>query len=203
MADEQEQNTAEVETTPTDVGSSNLVSMTQEKLDSLINSKFGAGADKATKELLSQIGVDDVDVLKSIVSSHQEQQEASKSEFDKLSEQLTLERTQREALENQLSENENRLKISSLAAEYGISDVSYFEHEYGKVANTEGFDFSTFMDDLKTNKWYIFGTIDERSKNLSNPRSTKTPSTQITMTELAKLPAAERSKYKPNEIMRG
>ena len=115
--------------------------MTQDKLDSLINGKFASGADKATKELLAGIGVDDVDVLKSIVTAHKNNEEASKSELQKMQELLEAERTLNSDLEGKLATTMTDAEIQTLAMVHGISPekMKYFKMDYLDAKQAEDF----------------------------------------------------------------
>ena len=205
MADEHTPNTETQTETPTTTGGDSTVTMTQDKLDGLINGKFAKGAEKATNELLSSMGVDDIDVLKSIVTTHQETQEASKSELVKLQEQLDLERGVTSTLQGQLDANIADAEIQNLALANGINPekLKYFKMDYKEAKSVEGFEVDKFISTLKEKQPDFFGYVDERNKaNVPNPPSRKTPSTQIKMADYSKLSAAERVKYKASDIIR-
>lgn len=200
-----EPKTDDTPVTPTVTGGDATVTMTQEKLDGLINGKFRSGAEKATSELLTSIGVDDIDVLKSIVSTHRESEEASKSELQKMQELLELEKTAYAELESKLNSTLTETEIQNIAIANGINPdrMKYFKMDYLEAKQEEGFELEKFISTLKETQPDFFGFIDERvRKNIPNPPSRNTPSTQIKMTDYAQLPAAERRKYKSTDIIR-
>lgn len=203
MADEQEQNT---ENEGTSTQTDGKVTLTQEKLDGLINSKFAAGAEKATKELLANIGVDDITILKGIVSNHKEQQEANKTELQKLQEQLEVERMAKVELEMKLVNTQTETEIQNIAMANGINPnkIKYFKIDFLEAKQSEGFNAEEFIENLKKTQPDFFGFIDERRPpvNVPNPQGSKTPSSSIKMIDYARLPAEERKKYKSTDIIR-
>lgn len=206
MADEQN-NTENNENTDTSTenGGETTVTMTQEKLDSLINSRFAKGAEKAQTELLQTLGVDDVDVLKSLVTTHREQEDASKSELQKMQELLELEQSRAAELEGKLTSTLTETEIQNIVMQYGINPekMKYFKMDYLEAKQDESFDLEKFIGVLKEKQPDFFGFIDERkNRTVPNPQSKNAPTGSIKMSDYAQLPAVERKKYKSSDIIR-
>jgi len=208
MAEEHDDNTGKKETTPTPDGGNETVTMTQAAFDAKFNESFGKGAAKggntATTELLASIGVDDIDVLKSIVTTHQENQEADKTELQKMQDLLEAERLISTTLEGKLNANIADTEIQTLALANGINPdkMKYFKMDYAEAKNVEGFNVDTFISALKEKQPDFFGFVDERKVHVPNPQSKHTPSSQIKMPDYSKLSAVERAKYKASDIIR-
>ena len=210
MADEQSQNTDEQnKDTSTSNDGNQTVTMTQAEFDAKFNDSFGKGATKggttATADLLASMNVGDIDKLKSIVSTFNENEEASKSELVKLQEQLDLERGVTSTLQSQLDANIADAEIQNLALANGINPekLKYFKMDYEEAKSVEGFEVDKFISALKEKQPDFFGFVDERTPhNVPNPPSRKTPSTQIKMDDYVQLKAEERKKYKSSDIIR-
>lgn len=160
--------------TQTDGEQTTTVNITQDKLDKLINEKFAKGAEKATKELLEGLGVENQEQLKEIIEAKKAQDEASKSELEKLQEQLDGERQARERLEKERDNIAKEATIKDLALSNGIQDVEVFEALYNSKSNSEGFDGNAFVDGLRESKPYLFnkGTA-PKTDNSPNRGDTK------------------------------
>ena len=154
MADEHKTDTTE---TPSETGGENIVQMSQEKLDSLINGKFAKGAEKATNELLSSLGVEDVDSLKNIIQSKREQDEANKSELEKAQETIAKLQADYENAQNTAKQAQELNEINSLALKSGVADTEVFKLLYSNAKSAEGFNPDTFIEGLRESKPYIFG----------------------------------------------
>lgn len=139
----------EVTTTQDNVGEVKKVEMTQDELNSLINKKYGQGAEKSKAELLSSLGVESLDSLKEIIEAKKQQDEASKSELEKMQEKLDAMQSERDNLLKQFEETQKKNKISQLALQNGIEDVDYLEYKYNKASSQEGFDESKFIEEFK------------------------------------------------------
>jgi hypothetical protein len=205
MADEHNENTENNDNTSGQNGGDSTVTMTQEKLNSLINGKFAKGAESANKQLLESIGVDDIDVLKSIVTTHRESEEASKSELQKLQDLLDAERIVNTDLESKLNTTITETEIQNIAIANGINPekMKYFKMDYLEAKQVEGFELEKFISGLKEKQPDFFGFVDERvPKNIPNPPNRSAPSTQIKMVDYVQLPAAERKKYKSSDLIR-
>ena len=205
MADEHNNTEGENNTSGSNGGSENTVTMTQEKLDGLINSKFASGAEKAQGELLKSLGVDDIDVLKSLVTTQKEQEEASKSELQKLQDLIEAERGINAELEGKLTATLTETEIQNIVMQHGINPekMKYFKMDYLDAKQVEGFELDKFIGELKEKQPDFFGFIDERqNKKIPNPPSKPAPSGSIKMADYSQLPAAERRKYKSSDIIR-
>ena len=169
MADKQETNMEQETVTPnTENGGDSEVSMTQEKLNSLINEKYAKGAEKATNELLSSLGVEDVDSLKNIIQSKREQDEANKSDFEKAQETINELQARLEASTSTLAEMQESNEINSLALKNGIADAEVFKLLYSNAKNTEGFNSDTFIEGLRESKPYVFGQTQVATPKVDN-----------------------------------
>lgn len=159
---------------PTTKGEETTVTMTQAKLDELINSKFGKGAEKAKAELLQELGVSDVDSLKGIIQLQKDAEEANKTELQKMQEQLEAMKSEKEAIEKKAQEANLTSEIAKLAALHGVQDIEVFEVLYKNASKGEGFDGTSFLESLKEGKPYLFGVptkprVDNSSNNRQDP----------------------------------
>ncbi len=142
--------------TPTTEGGDSQVTMSQEKLDSLINGKFAKGAEKATNELLASLGVENIDSLKSIITTQKEQEEASKSDLEKAQETINKLTEDLNISTSSMQKMQEANELSSLALQNGVQDVDYFKFAYENAKNSEGFKLDEFMEKLKTDKPFVF-----------------------------------------------
>ena len=177
MADEQTQNTENSTTvTPnTENGGDSTVSITQEKLNSLINEKYAKGAEKATNELLSSLGVENVDSLKSIIQSKREQDEANKSDFEKAQETINELQAKLETSTSTLAQMQEANEINSLALEHGIADAEVFKLLYSNAKSTEGFNPDSFIEGLRESKPYVFGQTQATTPKVDNSANKSKP----------------------------
>ena len=153
MADEHNENT-ENENTSTqnkNDGEVKKVDMTQEELNALINKKFASGAEKAKTELLNSLGVESEDTLKDLIEAKKQQEEANKTELEKLQEQLNALNSEKEKLYNDLTSTQKRAKLNEIALKNGIEDLEYLEFKYSKASQEEGFDETTFLEEFTSN----------------------------------------------------
>jgi len=203
MADEPTPNGNENPTPGNEGGNETTVTITQEKLDSLINEKFKKGAEKANAEFLQSLGVESIDAAKEIMKAKQDADEASKTDLEKANGTIDILNTTIESLTSKLSVNETDNKINSLALENGIKEVEYFKYEYNKASKTEGFDEKVFIDNLLKSKGELL--TGSTSKNIDNPPNVTNNSNAetITMSAYSLLGSEERQKYKPNQIIKG
>lgn len=190
------------ETTPTPgaEGGETTVNITQDKLNSLINEKFKAGATKASSELLESLGVESVDSLKEILKAKADADEASKSELEKANEKALALATEKEQLESKYQALEKANTLSKLAAQHGIKDVDYFKYEYERASSIDGFDEAVFVDNLlKTKGGLLTGDTSISVPNPKNVNNDQNLST-ISMADYSMLPPSERAKIKPSQI---
>jgi len=203
MADEPTQNGNENNPTPGEEGGETTVTITQEKLDSLINGKFKQGAEKANADFLKSLNVESIDAAKEIMKAKQDADEASKTDLEKANGTIDLLNTTIDSLTSKLSVNEANNKINSLALENGIKEVEYFKYEYQKAAKTEGFEEKVFIDNLLKSKGELL--TGDKKQNIDNPPNVTNNNNRetITMTAYSLLSSKERQKYKSNQIIKG
>lgn len=190
MADEQEQKT-DSENTSTQQNEGNQdVTMSQDKLNNLINGKYAKGAESATKELLTGLGVDSVDDIKNLIEAKKTADEANKSELEKLQEQLANANTKNEELSTNLTSTKKSAKLNRLALENGIEDVEYLEFKYNKASQVEGFDEKVFINGLKESNANAFkqpNKMDNSSNNNNKPTELKDKIKGLSMKQLKAL----------------
>lgn len=139
------------QTQNTNSGDVKKVEMTQDELNALINKKFAQGAEKSKAELLSELGVENADTLKQILDERKQQEEANKTELQKLQEQLDALNSEKEKLYNDLTSTQKKAKLNEIALKNGIDDVEYLEFKYSKASKDEGFDEAKFLEEFKSN----------------------------------------------------
>ena len=159
----------------------NPVNMTQEQLNELINKKYAKGAEKAKSELLESLGVENVDSLKELIEAKKQQDEANKTELEKLSEQLNSIANEKQSLLEQMEQMKFKTEVSTLSAQNGIKDVEVFEVMYEKASKNEGFEKDKFINELKETRPYLFGDntpnktkVDSTSNNKQDPNDRST-----------------------------
>jgi len=189
--------------TPEPKGGETTVTITQEKLDSLIDSKFKKGAEKANATLLETLGVENIDEIKAIMKAKNDADDADKTELEKANGTIETLSTSIADLQTKLGSVQSDNKINALALENGIKEVDYFKYEYQKASKIEGFDEKVFIETLlKTKGGLLTGTAPQ---NIGNPPNvTNNVNTEtITMSAYSILSSADRQKYKPNQIIKG
>jgi hypothetical protein len=176
---------------------------TQDDVDKIIKKRLGEDSERVKKSILGDIGVESIDDIKSIIKAKQDAEEAEKTELDKATETITTLNSTLEELQGKLSSVEADKKLASLAAQHGIKEVDYFKFEYEKASKADDFDESTFISNLLETKGSLLKA--DTSATVSNPKvvNNNTNQATITMSEYSVLPAAERAKYKPNQIIKG
>ncbi len=150
------------------------VALTQAELDSLINSKFAKGAEKATKSLLETLGVEDVDTLKATINKQKEVEEANKTEVQKALDKIKKKEDELLNVKRELDSYKTKATISSIALQNGVKDLDYLEFEYQKQVQTEGFNIASFVNSLRETKPYLFEKTQvktDTSNNKGDPRS--------------------------------
>jgi len=191
--------------TPTPTPETKTVEMTQADFDSKFNTSFGKGATKATSDILESLGVNSIDDLKDIVKAKNAADEESKTELQKVQDLLDVERGISAGLETKLSTTLSEAEVQNIALDSGISHdkIKYFKVDYLEAKKGENFDISKFIEGLKEEQPSLFAVGDTKVPlNVPNPPNRSNPSTQIKMKDYAQLPAAERRKYKSNDIIR-
>lgn len=163
----EELKTEETISTQTD-SKETTVTISQDKLDHLINEKFKKGASKATNDLLESLGVDSVETLKNALAKQKEAEEASKTELQKAQELAESLKQEKEALANEFSTIQKKNTLAQTAIKYGVKEVDYFELEYNKAQGQDGFDLDTFVAGLKVSKPSLFGDTRAPALNTDN-----------------------------------
>ena len=175
-------------------GSETTVTISQEKLDSLINEKFKKGAEKANSQLLETLGVDSVDSLKEILQAKKQSDEAAKTELEKALEAAEQLKQEQETLRQKYETAEKKNMLNSIASKHGVKEVDYFELELNKVDRGEDFDMDAFVENLKVSKPSLFGEVKapktDTSSNNSDPADFKTKIQGLSFAELQKLQAS-------------
>jgi hypothetical protein len=188
MADELK--TDENTSTQTD-GNETTVTMTQAKLDDLINGKFKKGAEKANTQILEELGVENLDSLKAILKAKSDAEKADKTELEKALEAVKTANDEKDELSRKYETVEKRNLLNSIAAKHGVKEVDYFELELNKVERGEDFNIDTFVEGLKTSKPSLFGVTKtantDTSNNGGNPPEFKDKLKGLTLNELIKL----------------
>ena len=193
MADELKTETTE---TSSEIGGENIVQMSQEKLDSLINGKFAKGAEKATNELLSSLGVEDVDSLKNIIQSKREQDEANKSDLEKAQETIAKLQADYENAQNTAKQAQELNEINSLALKSGVADTEVFKLLYSNAKAAEGFNPDAFIEGLRESKPYIFGQQTVATPKVDNSTNKSKPADFTERVRSAKTRAELDALYK-------
>jgi len=149
MADEQ---TEQVETPKTE----NEVVISQSKLDKLIDKGFSKGANRAKTELAEQLGVDSIEQARELINAKRENDEANKSDLDKAAELIQTLNSTIEGLESNNKNMVADMAVQKVVTENGIKDADYFKHLLAQASATDDFDQSTFIEQLKGDKPYLF-----------------------------------------------
>lgn len=80
--------------------------LSQSDVDRLIGNTRKEARSKAQSEILTELGLSDLDSLKALVQAQKAKEDAEKSELQKLQEALEVERKQRESIEQSLAKAE-------------------------------------------------------------------------------------------------
>jgi len=161
MADEQK--TAEVDTPTTE---NNEVVISQSKLDKLIDKGFSKGANRAKSELAEQLGVDSIEQAQELINAKREADEANKSDLDKAAELIQTLQGTIEGLESNNKQLQSDMAVQQVVAQNGIKDADYFKHLLSQASGSEDFDQSTFIEQLKGDKPYLFNGVDNQPKRV-------------------------------------
>jgi len=150
MADEHTNGT--VDTPKTE----NEVVISQSKLDALIDKGFSKGANRAKSELAESLGVDSIEQARELINAKRENDEANKSDLDKAAELINTLNGTIKGLEANNNEIKADMAVQKVVSENGIKDADYFKHLLAQASATDDFDQSTFIDQLKGDKPYLF-----------------------------------------------
>ena len=145
----EEHKTDETTSTLTD-GKETQVTISQEKLDSLINEKFKKGAEKANAQLLETLGVESIDDVKNIIKAKNDADEASKTELQKALDAVEAMKQVNEGLISKGEKLEEKNRISKLASDNKVQDVEYFEFKYSQARKADNFDEGTFIESFNS-----------------------------------------------------
>ena len=160
MADEHTNGTDE---TPK---SENEVVLSQSKLDKLIDKGFSKGANRAKSELAEQLGVDSIEQARELINAKRENDEANKSDLDKAAELINTLNGTIKGLEANNNEIKADMAVQKVVSENGIKDADYFKHLLSQASATEDFDQSTFIEQLKGDKPYLFSGGETQPKKV-------------------------------------
>jgi len=160
MADEHTNGTDE---TPK---SENEVVLSQSKLDKLIDKGFSKGANRAKSELAEQLGVDSIEQARELINAKRENDEANKSDLDKAAELINTLNGTIKGLEANNNEIKADMAVQKVVSENGIKDADYFKHLLAQASAVDDFDQSTFIEQLKGDKPYLFSGGDTQPKRV-------------------------------------
>jgi hypothetical protein len=144
--------TVEVETPKTE----NEVVLSQSKLDKLIDKGFSKGANRAKTELADMLGVDSIEQARELINAKREADEANKSDLDKAAELIQTLNSTIDGLESNNKMMVADMAVQKVVTENGIKDADYFKHLLAQASATDDFDQSTFIEQLKGDKPYLF-----------------------------------------------
>jgi len=134
----------------------NEVVISQSKLDALIDKGFSKGANRAKSELAESLGVDSIEQAQELINAKRETDEANKSDLDKAAELINTLNSTIKGLEANNNEIKADMAVQKVVSENGIKDADYFKHLLAQASATDDFDQSTFIDQLKGDKPYLF-----------------------------------------------
>ncbi len=169
MADEPKPNGNEPTPTPGAEGGEATVTMTQAKLDELINGKFKKGAEKANADTLKDLGVDDMDSLKSILKAKNDADEASKTELQKAQDAVEAMKLINNDLISKGEKLEESNRISKLASKNEVKDADYFAFKYAQAKASEDFNEDTFVKTFKDGNPTAPPSTDSTKNKSDNP----------------------------------
>jgi len=148
------------------------VTLSQDKLDSLINDKFKKGAEKANAKILEELGVDNLDALKEIVQAKSDAEEAQKTELQKAQDAAEAAKLVNDELINRTQKLENENKVNLLAVKHGIKDAEYLGFKYNKAQSAEDFNEEAFIEEFKKGQPTVTVTTDKTPNNSNTPGTT-------------------------------
>ena len=154
--------TVEVETPKTE----NEVVLSQSKLDKLIDKGFSKGANRAKSELAEQLGVESIEQAQELINAKREADEANKSDLDKAAELIQTLNNTIEGLESNNKQIKADMAVQQVVTENGIKDADYFKHLLAQASVSEDFDQSTFIEQLKGDKPYLFSGGETQPKKV-------------------------------------
>ena len=144
----------------------NEVVISQSKLDALIDKGFSKGANRAKSELAESLGVDSIEQAQELINAKRETDEANKSDLDKAAELINTLNSTIKGLEANNNEIKADMAVQKVVSENGIKDADYFKHLLAQASATDDFDQSTFIDQLKGDKPYLFSGGETQPKKV-------------------------------------
>ncbi len=151
----------------------NEVVLSQSKLDKLIDKGFSKGANRAKSELADMLGVDSIEQARELINAKRETDEANKSDMDKAAELIATLNNTIQGLEANNKQIKADATIQQVVSANGIKDADYFKHLLAQASASEDFDQSTFIDQLKGDKPYLFsgGEIQPKKVDATSNRA--------------------------------
>ena len=144
----------------------NEVVISQSKLDALIDKGFSKGANRAKSELAESLGVDSIEQAQELINAKRETDEANKSDLDKAAELINTLNSTIKGLEANNNEIKADMAVQKVVSENGIKDADYFKHLLAQASATDDFDQSTFIEQLKGDKPYLFSGGETQPKKV-------------------------------------
>ena len=150
-------------------GNETQVTISQEKLDSLINEKFKKGAEKANAQLLETLGVESIDDVKNIIKAKNDADEASKTELQKAQDANEALKQANEELLSNGEKLKEKNRISKLASDNKVQDADYFEFKYSQAKKADDFNEDTFIESFNKGNPATPPKTDTSSNSGGNP----------------------------------
>lgn len=97
---------------------------TQADVDRLVGATRQETRERATRDLLGELGLDTVDALKGVVTAHREQEQANQTEAERLTQQLADREKTLETLRQQNREMGLRQDLADLSGELAVADAN-------------------------------------------------------------------------------
>lgn len=157
-----------------------VVELTQKKIDELVAKGYSAGAKsikgKESKTILSELGVDSLDSLKTLLAEKAEADKKAKAEAEakltadeKTAKSIEALTKTVKNLENNNKTLQEKLELEKEVAKYDIADSSYYKHLKAMAMKENDFKEDKFVEQLKKEKPYLFKTTDKKVVDASNP----------------------------------
>lgn len=149
------------------------VTITQTKIDELINKGYGRGANKASEDLIKSLGVESIEQVKELIKAQKEAKEASKTDLQKATDNINALTKTIADLEGANKKLTSDMAIDKFATENGIKDVDYYRHLRSIASKDEKFIEETFIENLKSTKPFLFDKAAAKKIDAStNPETT-------------------------------
>jgi len=103
--------------------------VTQEQIDKLMGRARSEGKSTATREMLDELGVDDIDAVKAVITAHQERVDADKTEVDRAKDEAVqakreAEQARAETAQAQLSVRVDRALVEANVETNALSHIA-------------------------------------------------------------------------------